>query len=57
MRIKRTNAHENIAQNDYIIIAVSLLRFSVTFCGHRQGGVFSNDILQRQPDQCTDIKY
>jgi len=39
----------------YIVIAVNLLHVSVTFCGRLQGHVFTNDILQRRPNQCTNV--
>jgi hypothetical protein len=32
----------------YNIIFVNRLQFSATFCGHLQGSVFSNIILQKQ---------
>jgi len=41
----------------YITIVVNLLHVSVTFCGHLQGNVFMKNILQRQPNQCKNIKY
>jgi len=41
----------------YIVIVVNLLHVSVTYCGHLQGCVFTEGVLQRQPNQCTDIKY
>jgi len=56
MRTKPTSAYDNI-RIYYIIIAVNLLHVSVTFCGHLQGdAIFINDILQRQPSQCTNVK-
>jgi len=36
---------------------MNLSHVPVAFCGHLQGGVFTNGILQRQPYQSTDVKY
>ena len=56
IRIKPTSTYENV-WFFYVIIVVNLLHASVTFCGLLQGGVFMKDMLQRQPNQCTDIQY
>jgi hypothetical protein len=55
----KINEYENI-WICYIIIVVNLLHVSVTFCDHLQGCVcffFAKDIFQRQPSECTIIKY
>jgi len=56
MRLKPTSAYENI-RIYYISIIVNLLYVSTTYCCHPQESVFMNYVLQRQPNQSTNIKY
>jgi hypothetical protein len=56
LRLKPTSAYENM-RNYYSLIAGNHFRVSVTFCGRLHGGVFTKDILQRQPNQHTIINY
>jgi hypothetical protein len=53
---KTKNTYENIWIY-FTVIVVKFLYVSVTFWGHLQGGVLSKDVLQRQQNQYTIIKY
>jgi len=42
---------------EFITLILNLQHVSVTVSGRLLESVFMKSILQRQPNQCTDIKY